>query len=294
MKPNRIEEAKTYYNLHKTGVKYPDVARKYGKTRGYVVGLVDQLIKAKLTEPLPFQVSLGEPLKLSGDFINVGDVHVPFTDYNFSQMVIKVAKKYNIKKMNVGGDFFNFDNFSVYAHAIPTVQWAQEREAARLLIHEWLEWFDEINFIMGNHDRRLAKWTEGQFDEKDLFGMVTTSDKCHFSNWGWCDVTSGGVDWLVAHGSNYSVNQLTVASELANKHQKNVILSHEHHAGMGWDKYKRYVVVNNGGLFDASKFAYVNLDVNKMPNMQNAFTMLRNGVATLFSKWPFTDWSDIV
>ena len=60
---------------------------------------------------------------------------------------------------------------------------------------------------------------------------------------------------------------------------------------MGWDRFKRYVIVNNGGLFDQSQMTYAVIDDSKSANMQNGFTLLRNGHANLLSVEPFTDWS---
>jgi hypothetical protein len=81
-----------------------------------------------------------------------------------------------------------------------------------------------------------------------------------------------------------------VASDLAQKYQQHIIGFHEHHLGMGWDRYKRYVVISGGCLVDVSKLAYVNLDDNRAAGMINGFVMLRNGTPYLFGPEPFTDW----
>jgi len=242
-----------------------------------------------------FEIDFGDPWRLSGDWMITGDVHLPCTDYDFMHLLLTVARKQNVKKLIVAGDTFTLDSFSKYEQVIKPITWAQERDAARVVISEWVEWFDEIRFIMGNHDRRMQKWAGGEFDEADIFGMITSSDKCHYSNWGWCVIdTPAEYPWRVTHSSNYSVNQLTAAGELANKFQMNIISHHQHHLAIGWDKYKRFVVVDNGAMVDSKKLAYVMLDDNKMPNMTNGFTMLQNGVAHPFGKWPFTDWENII
>ncbi len=225
----------------------------------------------------------------------VGDVHLPCTDVDFAGLLVRVAQKYALKRLIVGGDFFNMDAFSFYTNCIPPPSWTQERDAAREIIADWLDWFDEVYFLMGNHDRRLQRWANGEFDESDLFGMITSSDKCRYSNWGWCVVnTPAAYPWRVTHAKEYSVNQLTVAGELANKFQMNIISHHEHHLAHGWDKYKRFVTVNNGGLFDADKFAYAVLDDNKKSSMTKGFTRLQNGVAHIYGEYPYTDWEGMV
>lgn len=288
-------DGQTLLALHRAGYSFSELATIHGLTRGKVAGLVKRYKDDTYSDRLKFAVSLGTPWTLTGDWMVVGDVHVPCTDVDFAGLLIKVAQKHGLKKLLVAGDMFNMDAFSIYASVVPPPSWAQERDAARVMIKSWLGWFEEIRLIMGNHDRRMTKVAGGEFDETDIFGMVTSSNKCHYSNWGWCTVETGGqYPWRITHSKNYSINQLTVASELANKYQANVISHHEHHLAMGWDRYKRYVIVNNGGLFDANKFSYVVLDDSKSAGMTTGFTRLQDGVAHIYGRYPFTDWSDYV
>jgi hypothetical protein len=280
--------------LNAAGYTYADIAKVHGLTRGKVASRIRQHRLKSEKRRSKFYVEFPEYWQLSGDWMVCGDVHVPCSDYDFAQLLVKVAKQHNIKRLLVGGDFFTFDIFSSYPKDIVDVMWRQERDAGRTLIGEWLEWFDEIRFIMGNHDRRMVKWVNGQFDSRDIFSMVTSSDKCHFSDWGHCMIDTASGPWRVTHSKNYSVNQLTVADTLAQKFQCNVISHHEHHLAHGWDRFKRYVVINNGGLFDQAKMAYVVLDDSKMPNMTPGFTRLENGVAHTYGKHPYTDWQEVL
>lgn len=229
--------------------------------------------------------------ELTGDWMIVGDVHVPFTDPGMAGLVVRVARKLKIKRLIIAGDLFNLDVFSTYAQFVAPPEWETERDYARALFTEWLDWFTEIKIIMGNHDRRMQKFTAGQFKESDMLGLITTSDKVQMSGMGYLNLTSGGERWTITHSTEYSVNQLTVASELANKYQTHVMTHHEHHQAMGWDRYKRYCVVNNAALVDDAKLAYVHIDTNKRPNMARGFAAIVNGSPYLFGQPPFTDWA---
>jgi len=250
------------------------------------------LERARGLIPKEFQgYDLGTPFQLVGDFIIVGDVHVPATDWGFAQMVSRLADKTGIRRLIIAGDFFTMDSFSQYAAVVPPVTWAQERDAARVLLLDWLETFAEIYTLQGNHDRRMSKWAVGELSEVDIYGMAVQNPKLHHSKFGYCTVKSAGVEWRVTHPANYGRNQLTVLSDLANKYQTCVIGAHEHHQAIGWDVYKRYVICNLGMLADDKKMAYVSLDDNRSAGMAKGFVMLRNGVATPFGLYPFTDWS---
>lgn len=248
---------------------------------------------------------LGEAWTLEGDWMIVGDVHVPTTDYDFAVLVTAIARRHlkAPRKLLIAGDLFNMDGFSKYDQIGKMAMWYQERDAAHQLFKEWLEVFSEIRFIMGNHDRRIEKWTNGNLNGADLItsvmqevsedGKIETQiggGRVWVSDWGWCTINTERGPWRVTHPKNYSVNQLTVADTLAQKFQQNIISHHEHHVGMGFDRYKRFVIVNNGGLHNWRKMEYVVKDDGKNAGMANSFVMLKNGYAHLFGDERFTDY----
>ena len=286
-----------WQNAKQAGQSQDAFAQTIGVTKKAIECKLWRARKAKKIEPLPqlFRgADFGEPFDLEGDFVIIGDVHAPFTDYDFATLPALIGKKHLRKprKLIIAGDFFDMGLFSRYDDIVARPAWAYEREACKHLLDQWLQVFDEIYMVMGNHDRRLQKFTAGAFETTDLLAMVYGGSKrVKMSNFGWCTVTSGGVPYRITHPANYSINQLTVASDLANKYQTNIISHHEHHVAKGWDRYKNYVIVNNGGLFDASQFDYVVLDDKRSSGMEQSFVLLKDGYAHLLGNEPFTDWS---
>lgn len=286
------EELKRLLADQQAGIPIQTLSTKYGLT---VYATRKHLETARGLIPKEFQgFDLGTPFDLQGDFIIVGDVHVPATDWGFAQMVSRLADKTKINRLIIAGDFFTMDSFSQYAAVVPPVAWAQERDAARVLLLDWLETFAEIYTLQGNHDRRMSKWAEGELSEVDIYGMAVSNPKLHHSKFGYCTVKSGGVDWRITHPANYGKGQLAVLSDLANKYQCNMIGAHEHHLAKGWDVYKRYVICNMGMLADEKKMAYVSLDDTRSAGMAQGFVLLRNGVATPLGRFPFTDWGEVL
>jgi predicted phosphodiesterase len=276
-----------------SGYSFSQLAAKFNITTGTVAGAIRHYKQSNPDSKL-FEVNFGKPLSLVGNAIIAGDIHVPTTNYEFAKRITAVAKYYGIKILILAGDIYNFDLFSKYPRQTVMTSWAQERDAGRHLFQMFQEYFDEIYVIMGNHDRRMIKWADGHLDETDVFGLITTSPKVHVSNFGYCSIKSGGENWLVTHSSEYSVNQLTVADQLAQKYKSNVITHHEHHVAKGRDRYKSFTIINNGGLFAQEKMVYTQLDTSKKPNMANGFTALVNGCGHLYTPYPsFTDWTHI-
>jgi len=255
---------------------------------------VARQMKEKNTGRELHHFSLGKPWTLEGDWMIIGDVHVPFTDYEFGQLVNLVGRKHLSKprRLLVAGDFFNMDTFSTYAHLTSIPAWKEEREAAKQLLHEWMDTFDEVKMIMGNHDRRLQKFVAGAFDETDILSLVIANpDRVQMSGFGYCTIKAGnGAEWRITHPKNYSINQLVVADTLAQKYNQHIISFHEHHLSVGFDRFKRHIIVNGGCLVQQDKLAYTSLDDTKNANMALGFVMLKSGAPYVFGKSPFTDW----
>jgi hypothetical protein len=276
------------YREFLSGKTFAQVGEAYGLSKGQVAGVIYRWRKRVYErDPLPIT-----PLALEGDAIICGDVHVPCTDWAWAGRVVQVGAKLGIRRLIIGGDFFNMDAFSVFSHILPPASWAEERDAARALLGDWLGWFDDIVVLMGNHDRRMEKWAGGNLDEADIFGMVLSNPaRVKVSQFGWCTLISNGTPWRITHPRSYGRNQLTVASDLANKFQTNVISFHEHHLSVGWDVYKRWVVVNGGTLVDPAKLAYVQLDDSRAAGMIQGFCAVKRGCVQVFGDEPFSDWA---
>lgn len=225
------------------------------------------------------------------DFMVIGDVQLPTTDYDFATLPAMIAKKYlrKSRKLLVVGDFFNMDSWSKYQSVIPLPTWINERDAARNLLTIYSQVFDEIWMLTGNHERRLLEANHGLLDVQDVLTASLPYGKIKATVLDRCTVKTSQGKYTILHGANYSKKALSNADEFAQKYQSHIISHHEHHAAIGMDRWDRYYVVNNGGLFDINKMAYVQLKTTTMASMSNGFTMVKNGYPYLFGK--FTDWS---
>lgn len=245
-------------------------------------------------QPRAFDFDLGEPLALTGDAVIVSDIQAPCTNLDMARLVIPVAQHHGIKRLIMNGDTINVDWLSKYPVKVTLPSAQQEIKAAAVLIEEWLHWFDEIVFLPGNHEDRFLKANAGNLEMRNLLQLITTDSRVVTSNFDHLTLDTPAGKWFICHGTNYSVNQLTVAEGLAHKYEANIIVAHQHHLAKGWDRFKRYVLIDNGGLFDQRKMAFATLRASKLPNMQNGFAVLQDGYASLYGPEPYTDWRAIL
>lgn len=225
------------------------------------------------------------------DFMVVGDVQLPTTDYDFATLPAMIAKKHlkKTRRLIIGGDFYNMDAWSKYKSVIPIPSWINEKEAARNLLTIYSQVFDEIWMISGNHERRLLEHLDGQWDIQDVLTASLPSGHVKATVLDRCTVNTSQGKYTVLHGDNYSKKPLNNADEWCQKFQSHIISNHEHHAAIGMDRFDRYFMVNAGGLFDQNKMSYVQSKSNTMANMSKGFVMVKGGFPYLFTD-RMTDW----
>jgi hypothetical protein len=124
----------TLAEMNRAGITYTELAGRYGLTKGQVARRI-QNVRTRTDQGKErrrlFDWNFGEPLSLSGDFMVIGDVHVPATDWDFAMLVTRIAQKRGIKQLIVAGDFLNMDFLSQFSTPVKLPGWQDERDAAR-------------------------------------------------------------------------------------------------------------------------------------------------------------------
>lgn len=287
--------------LHQQKVKgwtYKQIAERNDLTLGQVSGAIKYYKDkgGKVEQPDFVKFSLDERQQYTDDTcIVAGDFQIPTTDWDYAHLVSAIAKKHikGDKILYIMGDWVNVDALSKYDKLTNVPTWDDERAASKHLLTEYLKVFDEIRFFPGNHERRWQAWMNGNDPYMnsliDNLFPVKGRERIKFSIYDRCTVNNSTGKWTFVHGKNYSQNPLMNANKYAQKFESHVIAHHEHKCAIGSSKYGDYWIIDNGGLFDADKMAYVQLDTSTSPKMAQGFTMLKNGYPYVFGDW--VDWS---
>lgn len=239
-----------------------------------------------------FGHDLGKPWRLDGDWVIAGDIHLNTINTEFMRRPMDIAMQYlkPPRRFMIAGDFLNVDGFSGYENVYPLPSFAKELKAARVFLDMYLKVFDEIWVFVGNHDLRITKKTGTAIMPEDLMRMISHDTRIKVSHWGHAVIDTPKGEYRVSHGSDYSIQQLNVADQMAQKYNQHIILWHEHHNAIGLDKFKKHIVINGGGLFDQTAMAYTQIEDNKRPNMANGFVMLKSGFPYVFNNH-WIDWN---
>lgn len=225
------------------------------------------LRKARLLKPLPETVEspsfLDQPIRHSGAIAVSADWHIPLVDWAYANTFLDHCAEEDVKTLAIAGDFFNHDALSAYDYKQASADLATELSEATHIMRELVSQFDKIIFVWGNHDARFHKALQYQLSfsasMRMCFGELGEEalEKIQFSNLDHFYVDTPGSVTYVCHPKNYTSSPLTTARKLAAKVECNVITAHSHHAAMGFDVSGRHVCVEAGGLFDASRTAYL-------------------------------------
>jgi hypothetical protein len=262
---------------------------RYMRVRIIELERENEVLKARDSEL--FGHDLGKPWELEGDWIIAGDIHCNTVNTDFMRRPLEIATRYLKKprRFMIAGDFLNQDAWSGYENVYPLPSFSKELQSARQFLDMYLKVFDEIWMFVGNHDLRITRKSGTAIQPEDMMRMISHDTRVKVSHWGHALLNTARGVYRISHGSEYSIQQLNVADQMAQKYGQHIVLWHEHHTALGMDRFKRHVILNGGGLFDQSSMAYTQIEDNKRPNMANGFVMIRNGYPYLFSDH-FTDW----
>ena len=204
-----------------------------------------------------------------------GDFQLPTTNWEIAEHIYKVGVSTGIKTLLIVGDWLNCDAFSYYPPIVPDISFETECRASRDLIAHYSEHFELILLTLGNHEKRYLKSKRGMLSMNELMGHISHYEKAfRISPYPTVKIVSGGVPWLATHPRDYSRITGKLGDDLAQKHQSNIVVLHQHHVGKVMDSWGRYVVIDGGGVFDTRKMAYVALEDSRMPAMVNGFVVI--------------------
>jgi hypothetical protein len=131
------------------------------------------------------------PSPLCNDFIVrdtenaivISDIEIPDHDSWMMKAALLVGQRFGIKHIIFAGDTIAGDQIGLSTHPVSFVSGDEEPfdvvvNLTRDMLRAYVEWFDTIDLITGNHDERPAKKTGGQI----TMPMMLEGEPVNFSH----------------------------------------------------------------------------------------------------------------
>jgi predicted phosphodiesterase len=200
----------------------------------------------------------GEIQSYLNDFIVIGDLHIPQQDDNVVQMVVEDAKASGISSVIINGDFSNSDVFSEFARKQTNASWEWEKIECRRIMKMFQNTFENIFFILGNHDARLLRKTNYSFKLDDLLRILVDDYNPNQIIATEHDHILVNDNWRVCHPREYSRIAGSKAKQMGEKYGTNTIVGHSHilsHTVIGRDGVSSHYL-DGGCALDFDKVEY--------------------------------------
>ena len=217
----------------------------------------------------------------------LGDCEIPDHNPRVFDLAALLAKRLGIKHLIVNGDFLALDSLSKWPKDGGTANFLADIEIARETLRTFLNNFETVDFLTGNHEQRLAHKIDGQFNIGEFFKNL---DYFQYSEYSYCNLRSGGREIIVCHPVDYSRTPLAVPRRLAALHHKDILCGHTHRLAMGYDDSGKYQIVEGGHCRDESRTRYKQMRMSSHPRWNQGFTLILNGYIHLVNEINANFW----
>ena len=222
------------------------------------------------------------PLVFKSDLCGViSDLHIPFQNKNFVDVMYTTMKKYKVKDLAIVGDFWDCDNYTRFVRLSWGESFKEEINHVKDELNRIVHNFKNVWICRGNHEKRWIDGNNGMMGMKELFNCTGIIEGYEVTLDDHMILKSGDRIWLLCHPRNFRQTPLSVARDLATKYNMNVICAHGHGFASGWDKSGKYYCIDSGGLFDKEALEYLR-NTTCYPETRNGFIIIKDGEPMLF------------
>lgn len=287
---NRELAREKAFELRNKGLTWEYIGSVLEVSRKTAKRLFDEYVNEEKKEEVigPLLLERFNPLQIYGDCMVTCDWHVPLHSPRLVNKLFEIAYKNDIKKLIIGGDFFNMDHASSYLPHQPEAGFKREREEGTNIIDAALDVFDDIYFSWGNHDYRIVKLWGYKHSFTAAMNWVLEDlgdklDRVHFTDLDYVEYYPvKGQKIRICHPVNFSTAPLTVARGLVPKYLCDVMTAHSHHFAQGVALDGVHRVYDGGGLFEPKITEYVQ-KTNKFHHWVQGFHMFKDGLCHPYS-----------
>lgn len=264
--------------------------------------------------------------ELIGDALILFDCHLPYHNAAHVNRCIQAAKSLGITRLILGGDAMDMRAFSnwpddfedsekLVASQVLTAELAklaqdvdpttaerlyqildrvqpetgrisEEISVAREFFSILDEHFDEVIYIMGNHEQWVIKSIRKAISNAD-FARLFIGDKPRWkvTPYYWCRLISNGEPYQIEHPKNSGKGS---SKRLVPIFNCNIIMGHNHQFSVQTDASGRWLAIEPGTCADVAKIEYDNQRHSTHDAHVTGAVAIKDGKVHLLNQ--FTDW----
>jgi len=212
----------------------------------------------------------------------LGDSEIPYHDHTMFELATEVATHHAIDTLIIAGDFVALDSFSSWPKfTSESPRFQEELEPAYESLKLFMTIFKTIVYVSGNHERRIAKQTDGNI----IFGYFLNGlDSIRFSEYAYCVLISNDQKFLVAHPDRTHSVPTTAPRKLENVFALHILCGHTHRQSLSFSDDGLHYCIEIGHCRDVSRTAYKTLRASTFPEWNQGFVIVINGVPFLINR----------
>ena len=246
-------------------------------------------------EPKETRYYTGYETITAEEAIVIADIEFPDFNRGFLLRVLYTAMANNIKLLIIAGDLVASDMPPLSTHKTP-YKWEGIKKQAFsevcTMTNDMLAtlglWFEQIIILEGNHDIRVASYTDGEVH----LGMLLGGDNVVYSRYPYCYLETSHGPIKIIHPDNYSripsrQGQTLCASDPRTPH---IVMAHTHLYASALSLHGISQIECIGTGRASEKTEYASLSVTTHPCWNDTFAMIEGGIieskGAIITNWP--------
>lgn len=157
---------------------------------------------------------------------------------------------------------------------------SRELRHARKIIRIMTELFEEIDFILGNHDDRFLRALNSPMFPSEILRLVEAGDKWRVEPYYYSTLISGGEKYQIEHPKTWAKSS---PYKLASKFQCHILQGHSHRWGMDIDISGKFYAIHMGCIVDEYRLPYAVQRHNTADSHALGAVIVRDGYPYLLS-----------
>ncbi|MHC4748309.1 MAG: hypothetical protein ACYTFW_00400 [Planctomycetota bacterium] len=158
---------------------------------------------------------------------------------------------------------------------------SRELAETRTVVKIITKQFDEIDFILGNHEQRFMRAIGSAMFPSELMRLVEAGDKWRAEPYFYSYLISNGEKFQIEHPKTWAKSS---PYKLAAKFQCHILQAHSHRWGVDLDPSGNFWAIHMGCIADELKFPYASQRHNTADAHALGAVIVRDGYPYLLSK----------